>query len=164
MRRPYAVKPGRLAVSGVGVGAAGDAAVGTGVTVVVFPAGAVGAVEVAGGGPATRETDVLDPDHLVAGPDAVMLAGGSAFGLAAAEGVMEVLAEAGRGIRVGPHRVPIVPAACLFDLAPDTPRPGPDMGREATRRALHAGPVPEGRVGAGSGARVGRIAGARAMP
>lgn len=160
----YDVMPGTLDIGGVAVGAAGDAALGTGVTVVVFPPGAVGAVDVAGGGPATRETDVLDPDHLVRGPDAIMLAGGSAFGLAAADGVMAALEDSGRGIPVGPHRVPIVPAACLFDLEPKKVRPGPAMGREAVFRALSLGAVLEGRVGAGAGARVGRAAGAASMP
>ena len=91
----------------------------TGVTVVVAPPGTVGGVDVRGGGPGTRETDLLDPRTLVDAVDAVVLAGGSAFGLAAADGVSTGLYAAGRGWPVGPgshERVPIVPAAILFDL------------------------------------------------
>ncbi|MGC8487378.1 MAG: P1 family peptidase [Clostridia bacterium] len=164
MAGAYTVRPGVLDLAGVLVGVAGDAGSGTGVTVVLFPPGAAGAVDVSGGGPATRETDVLAPDHLVPGPDAIMLAGGSAFGLAAADGVMDVLASAGRGVKVGPHRVPIVPAACLFDLEPGKARPGPGMGREAALAALSGGQTIEGRIGAGAGARVGRVGGASSQP
>ena len=91
----------------------------TGVTVVVPPPGTVGGVDVRGGGPGTRETDLLDPRNLVSAVDAVVLAGGSAFGLAAADGVAAAAYEAGAGWPVGPEpheRVPIVPAAILFDL------------------------------------------------
>ncbi|WP_369267797.1 P1 family peptidase, partial [Streptomyces harbinensis] len=92
----------------------------TGVTVVLAPeGGAVGAVDVRGGGPGTRETDVLDPRNLVEKVNAVVLTGGSAFGLDSASGVMSWLEEQGRGYQVGPgpgQVVPIVPAAVLFDL------------------------------------------------
>ncbi len=161
---PYQVRWGELFVEGVTVGLDGDEKTGTGVTVVLFPPGAVGSVDVGGGGPATRETDALDPDRLVAGPDAVMLAGGSAFGLAAADGVMQALWEAGRGFTAGVHRVPIVAAACLFDLEDQQRPPGPEMGRRAAERALAGGRRTDGRVGAGAGARVGRGLGSASMP
>ncbi|HYY11651.1 MAG TPA: P1 family peptidase, partial [Kineosporiaceae bacterium] len=109
----------------------------TGVTVVLPPVGTVGAVDVRGGGPGTHETDALDPTTLVQTVDAVVLTGGSAFGLASAAGVQLALEERGRGFPVGPAGVvPIVPAAAVFDLGrggatgPAT-RPGPDLGREA---------------------------------
>jgi L-aminopeptidase/D-esterase-like protein len=161
---PYQVWWGELRLGGVTVGTAGDERTGTGVTVVLFSPGATGSVEVAGGGPATRETDALYPDRLVPGPDAVMLAGGSAFGLAAADGVMKALWEAGRGFPAGPHRVPIVAAACLFDLEEKKRPPGPEMGREAAERALAGGRRTDGRLGAGAGARVGRGPGGTSMP
>ncbi|HEY0636076.1 MAG TPA: P1 family peptidase, partial [Pseudonocardiaceae bacterium] len=85
----------------------------TGVTAVIAPPGTVGGVDVRGGGPGTRETDLLDPSNLVEHVDAVLLCGGSAFGLAAADGAMRWLAAHGRGLPVGPVAVPIVPAAVL---------------------------------------------------
>jgi D-aminopeptidase len=103
-------------VPGIQVGHAGDARAATGVTVVLFDAPVVAAVDVRGGGPGTRETDLLDPARTVAAVDAVVLSGGSAFGLDAASGVQAFLREAGRGYAVGPVRVPIVPGAILFDL------------------------------------------------
>jgi L-aminopeptidase/D-esterase-like protein len=103
-------------VPGVRVGHAEDARVASGVTVVVFDAPAVGSIDIRGGGPGTRETALLDPAQTVSGIDAIALSGGSAFGLDAASGVQAWLLEQGRGFAVGPARVPIVPAAILFDL------------------------------------------------
>src|SRR5262249_5818831 len=103
-------------VAGVLVGNAGDARIASGVTAVVFEAPAVGAIDVRGGGPGTRETALLGPARTGQGVDAIALAGGSAFGLEAASGVQAWLAEQGRGFVVREARVPIVPAAILFDL------------------------------------------------
>lgn len=138
----------------------------TGLTVVVLPPGATGGVAVRGGAPATREVELLHPDNMVLGPDAVLLTGGSAFGLGAADGVMRALAAAGRGFAAGAVRVPIVPALALFDLKGPVPAaPTPDDGWHAAREALaHAAPVQEGRAGAGVGATVGKLAGAAPMP
>jgi L-aminopeptidase/D-esterase-like protein len=130
---------------------------GSGCTVVLGPFR--GAVEVRGLATGTREMDVLSPHHLVEVVDAVLLAGGSAFGLAAADGVMGWLSERGLGFDTGMTPVPLVPSAVIFDLAPDTMRPGPAEGRRACQ-AASTGPVSEGRVGAGAGARVGKVLGA----
>jgi len=129
----------------------------TGTTVVVADGGAVGGVDVRGGGPGTRETDLLDPKATVERVDAVVLTGGSAYGLAAADGVMRALERDGQGFRVGagPHAVvPIVPAAVLFDLGRGTSfgaRPGPAFGAHAYA-AARADPPATGCVGAGTGA------------
>ncbi|MFI2672070.1 P1 family peptidase [Streptomyces albidoflavus] len=138
----------------------------TGTTVVLTrPGGAVAAVDVRGGGPGTRETDALDPRNLVERVEAVVLTGGSAFGLDAASGVTAWLEEQGRGVRVGPgpHQVvPVVPAACLFDLGRGDDwraRPGAALGREAVERAAAGGPVGQGVVGAGTGAVAGGLKG-----
>ncbi|WP_165984738.1 P1 family peptidase [Streptomyces sp. YIM 98790] len=140
----------------------------TGVTVVLAPeGGAVAAVDVRGGGPGTRETDALDPRNLVERIDAVVLAGGSAFGLAAADGVMAWLEERGRGYPVGPEPgqvVPVVPAAVLFDLGRGgdwRARPDAALGRAAAQTALAegGGTVLEGNVGAGTGAVAGVLKG-----
>jgi L-aminopeptidase/D-esterase-like protein len=136
----------------------------TGVTVVVPPSGTVGGVDVRGGGPGTRETDLLDPRNLVCAVDAVVLAGGSAFGLSAADGVAAEVYGAGAGWPVGPdphERVPIVPAAILFDLGRGGSwlnHPGPADGARAWRDAA-GGPVGQGPVGAGTGARSGGLRG-----
>ena len=103
-------------VPGVRVGHAGDARLCSGVTAVVFDKAVVGSVDVRGGGPGTRETALLDPAQTVEGIDAIVLAGGSAFGLDAASGVQAWLREQGRGFVVREARVPIVPGAILFDL------------------------------------------------
>ena len=139
----------------------------TGCTVVLAPEGTVGGVDVRGGAPGTRETDVLDPVNTVETVNAVVLAGGSAFGLDAASGVVRYLEEQGVGYPVGPvMRVPIVSAAILFDLGVGgdwTVRPGPGCGYQAATGAT-AGPVASGSVGAGAGATVGKLAGmGRAM-
>ncbi|PPK68935.1 P1 family peptidase [Actinokineospora auranticolor] len=135
----------------------------TGTTVVLLPEGTVGGVDARGGAPGTRETDLLAPENLVSRVDAVCLSGGSAYGLAAADGVMRWLGERGRGFRVGPatHEVvPIVPAAVLFDLPRGAwgNRPDADFGYAACAAAA-AGPVEQGSVGAGAGARVGSLKG-----
>lgn len=103
-------------VPGVLVGNADDPRIASGVTAVLFERPAVASVDVRGGGPGTRETDLLDPERTIESVDAIALAGGSAYGLDAAAGVAAALAEAGRGFAVGPVRVPIVPGAILFDL------------------------------------------------
>ncbi|MER6982278.1 P1 family peptidase [Streptomyces carpinensis] len=141
----------------------------SGTTVVLAPeGGAVAAVDVRGGGPGTKETDALDPRNLVRTVEAVVLTGGSAYGLDAASGVMAWLEERGRGVRVGPdpcHVVPVVPAACVFDLGRGgdfRARPDAVTGREAVEAAAASepgGPVPQGCVGAGTGATVGPLKG-----
>src|SRR5690242_1292888 len=109
----------------------------TGVTVVVFPPETVGSVEIRGGAPATRETAVLDPLATVEHVDAIVVSGGSAFGLSTADGVMRALAEQGRGFPTRGGPVPIVPAASIFDLlVAGGERPGPDEGRAALAAAL----------------------------
>jgi L-aminopeptidase/D-esterase-like protein len=129
---------------------------GTGVTVVLAPEGTVGSAEIRGGAPATRETDLLGPARLVEHVDAIVLAGGSAFGLAAADGVMRFLAERGRGVTTAGGPVPIVPAAAIFDLSGSGGGPpGPDDGLAAALAAERGEPLLTGRVGAGAGARVG---------
>jgi putative pantetheine hydrolase len=136
----------------------------TGVTVVVARDGAIGGVDVRGGGPGTRETDVLDPRNLVERVHAVLLAGGSAYGLDAASGVMAALEERGIGFPVGPlpHEiVPIVPAAVLYDLGRGgdfRARPDASFGAAAVASAS-ADPPAQGSVGAGTGAVAGRLKG-----
>jgi L-aminopeptidase/D-esterase-like protein len=132
----------------------------TGCTVVIPPAGARGGVEVRGGGTATREIEALAPLANAEGPTAVLLTGGSAFGLDAAGGVVRWLEERGRGRPVGTGVVPLVPAAVIFDLPQGQPgrRPGPDEGYAACEAAAEG--IPErGRVGAGAGAAVGKVLG-----
>jgi len=132
----------------------------TGCTVVLTEQGAVAGVDVRGGGPGTRETDLLRPEMSVKQVHAVVLSGGSAFGLAAADGVMRYLEEKGIGYRVGPAVVPIVPAAILFDLRVGDPsiRPDASSGRQAAQAAT-SDPVSQGNVGAGAGATVGKLFG-----
>jgi L-aminopeptidase/D-esterase-like protein len=156
---------GITAVPGIRVGHASDAVGLTGCTVVLCEKGAVGGVDQRGSAPGTRETDLLRPLHLVQKAHAVLLAGGSAFGLAAAEGVMRYLEEQGVGFDTPVAKVPIVPAAILFDLDLGDPQARPDaaMGYAACQAASD-GPVAEGNVGAGTGARAGTILGiGRAM-
>lgn len=131
----------------------------TGCTVVLLPTGTVGAYHLAGAAPGTRETDLLRPSNLVSEVHAFALCGGSAFGLAAAHGVVELLEERGTGFLFGRARVPIVPAAVIFDLGLGAPRarPGPDAGRSAAASA--SSQVAEGTVGAGTGATVAKWAG-----
>ena len=147
-------------IPGIEVGQAQDEEALTGCTVILCRKGAVGGVDVRGGAPGTRETDLLDPVNLVNKVHAVVLAGGSAFGLEAASGVMKYLAEQKIGFGVGAQRVPIVPAAILFDLGlgKSTHPPDLEMGYAAAASAK-TGPVVEGNVGAGTGATVGKIFG-----
>ena len=147
-------------VTGLRVGHFTDSRRPTGCTVVLAEAGAVCGVDVRGGAPGTRETELLDPVNTVQQVHAVLLSGGSAFGLEAATGVVRYLEEKGVGLPVGVGKVPIVPAAILFDLKVGdwTIRPDAKAGYEAAR-AASAGPVPEGSVGAGAGATVGKMYG-----
>jgi L-aminopeptidase/D-esterase-like protein len=134
----------------------------TGCTVIVADGGAVAGVDVRGGAPGTRETDLLRPEMSVDSVHAVVLSGGSAYGLAAADGVMQYLESEGVGFPVGGSVVPIVPAAILFDLAIGDPtvRPTAKSGLAAARDASRQ-PVPMGSVGAGAGATVGKLFGPR---
>jgi L-aminopeptidase/D-esterase-like protein len=147
------------AIPGIRVGQVTDLENATGCTVILCPHGTVGGVDQRGGAPGTRETDLLSPMHLVNEVNAIVLSGGSAFGLATADGVMRYLAEQGIGwpTRVGP--VPIVPAAILFDLTIGTTmKPDSTMGYQACLNAS-AEPVAQGSVGAGTGCRVGGMMG-----
>ena len=146
--------------AGLAVGHHTDADAGTGCTVVLAPPGTVGGVDVRGAAPGTRETDLLRAENTVAAVHAVVLSGGSAYGLASASGAMQLLEERGVGHRVGEHVVPIVPAAIIFDLGVGRPdvRPGHDEGYAAAD-AASAGPVAQGSVGAGTGATVGKALG-----
>ena len=147
------------AVRGIRVGHATDRHGLTGCTVVLCPPGTVGSGEVRGGAPATRETDLLRPGMLVNEVHGVLLAGGSAFGLGAAAGVMRYLEERGIGFAAGVAVVPIVPGAALFDLGIGDPkaRPGPNEGYGACDAATDQ--VEEGTIGAGTGATVAKIRG-----
>jgi L-aminopeptidase/D-esterase-like protein len=144
-------------IPGVAVGHWTDHAARTGCTAILLPEGTVASGEVRGGAPATREWDLLDPQRLVDRVDAVMICGGSAFGLAAADGAMQWLEERGRGFPTPAGPVPIVVAAALFDLAVGdaSVRPGPAEGRAACENARE-GEIETGAVGAGAGATVGR--------
>jgi L-aminopeptidase/D-esterase-like protein len=148
-------------VPGIAVGHATDPVGVTGCTVVLADGGAVAGVDVRGSAPGTRETDLLRPTALVERIHAICFAGGSAFGLAAADGVMRYLAERGIGFDTGARPVPIVPAAILFDLFEGSPNaaPGPDDGYAAAEAAERGDGPLEGRVGAGTGATVGKLAG-----
>lgn len=134
----------------------------TGCTIILCPEGTVGGVDQRGGAPGTRETDALRLVHLVNRVDAVLLTGGSAFGLDAASGVVRYLEEKGVGVNVGVACVPIVPTAVLFDLGigSATTRPDAEMGYQACLNASADAPA-EGNVGAGTGATVGKILGAK---
>lgn len=147
-------------VPGIAVGhrSLGD----TGVTVVVAPDSAVAAVDVRGGGPGTRETDLLEPHNTVQRVHAVCLSGGSAYGLASADGVMRALEERGIGFPVvGDIRVPIVPGAVIFDLLVGSPthRPTTEDGYAATQDAFGLPHTESGSVGAGCGATAGVLRG-----
>ncbi len=147
-------------VPGLEMGHAQDDRALTGCTVILTRRGAVAGVDVRGSAPGTRETDLLNPVNLVQRVHAVMLAGGSAFGLDAAGGAMRYLAERNIGLNTGTARVPIVPAAVIFDLAigDGRIRPDADMGYAACMAATR-GPIPEGNAGAGTGASVGKLMG-----
>ena len=150
-------------IPGIYVGHATNAQAGTGCTVIVCPKGAVGGVDVRGGAPATRETDLLRPEETVQELDAVVLSGGSAYGLAASVGVAEELERRGIGLDVMVCKVPIVSGACLFDLAcgDHSVRPDAQMGAAAVADAFDNAdaPLPRGNVGAGTGCTVGKLAG-----
>jgi L-aminopeptidase/D-esterase-like protein len=147
-------------IEGIRVGHAHNLDGPTGCTVILCPPNTVGGVDQRGGAPGTRETDLLRPMHMVEQVHAVLLAGGSAYGLDAACGVMHYLEEHNIGLPVGPGIVPIVPAAIIFDLDLGNPaiRPDAAMGYAACE-AASSDPVEEGSVGAGAGARVGMILG-----
>jgi L-aminopeptidase/D-esterase-like protein len=143
-------------VAGVRVGHAADARLGSGVTAILFDAPTTGSVDVRGGGPGTRETALLDPAQTVEGIDAIALSGGSAFGLDAASGVQAQMRDEGRGFVVRTARVPIVPAAILFDLLSGGDKswqrypPYRELGYDAAKNA--AAEFALGSVGAGLGA------------
>lgn len=143
-------------IAGIRVGHAENRALASGVTAVVFDAPVVAAVDVRGGGPGTRETDLLDPAMTVGAIDAIALSGGSAFGLDAGTGIQAWLAEQGRGFAVGPARVPIVPGAIVFDLLNGGDKkwgrfpPYRDLGYAAAAQAGHSFAL--GSAGAGLGA------------
>jgi L-aminopeptidase/D-esterase-like protein len=147
-------------IPGIRVGHDTNLEAGTGCTVILCDAPAVGGVDVRGGAPATRETDLLHPMHLVEEVHAVLLTGGSAYGLDAAGGVMHYLEERNIGYDVGVARVPIVPAAAIFDLAFGSAsiRPGAAEGYRACEQASDD-PVEQGNVGAGTGTTVGKMLG-----
>jgi L-aminopeptidase/D-esterase-like protein len=133
---------------------------GTGCTVIICDTPAIGGVDVRGGAPATRETDLLRPLHMVEEVHAILLTGGSAFGLDAASGVMRYLEEHNIGFDVGVAKVPIVPAAAIFDLGfgSASVRPDAAAGYRACEQAASQ-PVAQGNVGAGAGATVGKLLG-----
>lgn len=150
------------AVPGVLVGHSTDQHALTGCTVILTPDGAVAAVDVRGAAPGTRETALLAPGRTVDRVQAILLTGGSAFGLAAADGVMRWLAEHGYGFPTAAGPVPIVPTAVLYDLAVGQPvAPDAAAGYAACVDALRAPdiPLPQGNVGAGTGATLGKLAG-----
>jgi L-aminopeptidase/D-esterase-like protein len=144
-------------VEGITVGHWTDEVAMTGCTVVLPPQGTVASCEVRGGAPGTRGTDILQPGTLIEEAHAIVLTGGSAFGLAAAGGVERYLEERGVGSEIGPVLVPSVAAAVIFDLGVGDPtrRPGSDEGYAACLAASREGP--EGRVGAGTGATVAKL-------
>jgi D-aminopeptidase len=150
-------------IPGVRVGQADDHALGSGVTVVVFDRAVTGGVDVRGGGPGTRETALLDPAQTVDGIDAIVLSGGSAFGLDAASGVQAYLREQGRGFRVREAVVPIVPGAILFDLLNGGDKawarypPYRELGYTAAASAV--GDMALGSAGAGLGATTATLKG-----
>lgn len=147
-------------VPGFKIGQAENKKALTGCTVILCEDRTVGGVDQRGGAPGTRETDLLRPMHLVENVNAVLLAGGSAFGLDAAAGVMRYCEDHGKGFPVGPTRVPIVPAAVLMDLTVGDHKVRPDavMGYAACQNASNEEPA-QGNVGAGTGATVGKILG-----
>ena len=144
-----------LGVAGVRVGHWTDSHHQTGCTVVEFPAGTVASYEARGGAPASRELELLRPDKSVTTVDAVLLTGGSAFGLAAAQGVMRYYEEIGRGVQTSAGTVPVIPALALYDLSvgDGTVRPAAEHGYIAAR-ATRSKQVVSGRLGAGTGACV----------
>ena len=153
------------AINGIKVGHATNATARTGCTVVLCEEGAIAGVDVRGSAPGTRETEAIRPGRLVQKVHAVLLTGGSAFGLDAAGGVVQYLDERNVGFPTGHARVPIVPAAVIFDLGVGDARVRPDrqMGYDACLNASDE-PVPSGTLGAGTGATVGKGPGVEASP
>ena len=149
------------ALRGIRIGQAEDAAGGTGCTVLLSEKGMRAGIDVRGGGPASRETQLLNPLAAAQEIHAVVLAGGSAFGLGAANGVMDYLEKRGIGFDVGVTKVPLVAQSNLFDLTVGDAfaRPDAAMGFEAAKRALEAPNYRDGNYGAGCGATVGKLAG-----
>ncbi len=149
-------------IPGIRLGHASDFEALTGVTVVLSEAGAIAGADIAGSASGTEEIPTLDPGHITDRIHAVVLAGGSAFGLEAASGVRRYLERKGIGFDTGAARVPIVPCAILYDLGIGKPnvRPTREMG-EAAAAAATAEAVQEGAVGAGTGATVGKLYGMR---
>ena len=147
-------------IAGIRVGHASDYDALTGCTAILCDGGAVGGVDIRGSATGSQELDVLSPGHVDPLVDAIVLAGGSAYGLEAASGVRRFLEAHGVGVKVGPHVVPIVPGAILFDLAIGSGkvRPTREMG-EAAAAAATADAVKEGAVGAGTGATIGKLFG-----
>ena len=160
---PMTIRNSITDIPGIRVGHARDAKLGSGTTVVVFDAPAVASVDVRGGGPGTRETALLDPAQTVEGIDAIVLSGGSAFGLDAASGVQAYLREQGRGFQVRETRVPIVPGAILFDLLNGGDKnwgrypPYREFGYEAAK--LAGAEFALGSAGAGLGATTANLKG-----
>lgn len=152
-----------LDVPGVGVGSAVDPVARTGTTVILPDRRVVASVDVRGGAPGTRETDLLTPSCMVEAIDGIVLSGGSAFGLTAASRIAELLAAEGRGFAIGPTRIPILPAAILFDMANGgdkdwgTAPPFTRLGEEALRAV--GDPILCGKHGAGYGAKAGGLEG-----
>ena len=153
------------AIDGIRVGHATNVTARTGCTVILCPAGATAGVDVRGAAPGTRETEALRPGRLVQKAHAVLLTGGSAFGLDAAGGVVQYLEEQNVGFPAGSVRVPIVPAAVIFDLGSGDAkvRPDRDMGYQACLNATDD-PVVMGAIGAGTGATVGKAPGVTSSP
>ena len=153
------------AIDGIKVGHATNSSARTGCTVILCPAGATAGVDVRGAAPGTRETDALRSGRLVQKAHAVLLTGGSAFGLDAVGGVVEYLEAQNVGFPAGPVRVPIVPAAVIFDLGVGdaSVRPDRQMGYQACLNATDE-PVTMGTVGAGTGATVGKAPGVTSSP
>lgn len=157
MEREIAIRE----ITGVRIGQAENAEAGTGCTVFICENGMRAGLDVRGGGPASRESELLKPTAAAQFVHAVVLAGGSAFGLGAANGVMAYLEERGIGFDVGVTKVPLVAQADLFDLTVGDPftRPDAAMGYEAARRAMEAPNYRDGNCGAGCGATVGKLGG-----
>ncbi len=160
MKRDYIKEIEINEIEGFRIGNAQDKEGGTGCTAILCDEGAVAGVDVRGGGPATRETDLLDPTKMVEKVHAVLLSGGSAYGLDAASGVMKYLEEHNLGFDVGIGKVPIVPAACLFDLVSGNSdrRPDAAMGYAACV-ASENDILEKGNFGAGTGATIGKYLG-----
>jgi L-aminopeptidase/D-esterase-like protein len=161
LKVPTLLAPGAITdVVGISVGHAAKAGRPTGCTVILCPQGVVCGAAVRGGAPGTRETDLLRPENTVELAHAVLLTGGSAYGLDAATGVMRWLEDNGHGLSVGPARVPIVPAAVLFDLWVGDAHIRPDASTgHAACVAASTTPPAQGNAGAGLGATVGKLHG-----